>query len=67
MKTQHRRATPGARLTRTIDGRPVKLVADELGVIEITSEAERRAADAFGLRVTRVPRLDPEDSKKKER
>jgi len=57
--SEHRRAPENARYTRidTVTGRPVKLIADELGVITITTPEERRVADAFGLPVTRLPRM----------
>ena len=66
----YRRAAPGARfLTTDSTGRRVKLVADELGVITITTPAEARAADSFGLPVTKLPRASGDEvakSKKKE-
>jgi len=59
-KAEHRRAPERARYLRmdTVTGTLVKLQADERGVIEITTDPERRVADAFGLPVTRTPRLD---------
>jgi len=63
MKSTHRRAKPGARFSR-IDpttGLLVKLRADDLGVIEITDPSEQRVADAFGLPVTKTPRLDSDE------
>lgn len=62
-KQQYRRATAGARFVRMdpVSGHLVKLRADELGVIPITTAPERRVADAIGLRVTRVPRLDNDE------
>jgi len=54
----HRRATPGYRVVTTdVTGRRVKLAADDLGVITIESDEERRVADALGLPVTKVPKL----------
>jgi hypothetical protein len=62
-KTEHRRAAENARYYRTdaVTGRQVKLVADDLGVITITSAEERRVADAFGLPVTRIPKLSGDE------
>lgn len=45
-----RRGKPGARYLRTApDGAVVRLVADDDGLVHVTSDAEQRVADAFGL------------------
>jgi hypothetical protein len=62
--TQYRRgAGENALYVRTdvVTGKPVKLRADAFGVIPIETPEERRVADAFGLRVTRLPRMTAEE------
>lgn len=62
-KTEHRRAPKNALFVRAdpVSGRPVKLRADEFGVVPITTPEERRVADAFGLPVTKLPRMTAEE------
>ena len=57
MKHPKRQGKPGARY-ETNDPRAgiVRLVADESGAVEITTDEESRAADAFGLPVARKPK-----------
>jgi len=70
--TEYRRAGKDVALYSRVDGpsgRLVKLVPDDLGIITISSEAERRVAEAIGLPVTKLPRLDSDEvakAKKKE-
>jgi hypothetical protein len=54
---EHRRATPGYRVVTNVDGRLVKLTANDLGVIDITTDDERIVADLLRLHVTKVPKL----------
>lgn len=60
---EYRRAAPGWRCVSTdpVTGRAVKLAADDLGVITITSDEERRLADARRLPITKLPRLDNDE------
>ena len=57
MSYQKRQGKPGARY-ETNDPRAgiVLLIADERGVVEITTDDEARAADVFGLPVARKPK-----------
>jgi hypothetical protein len=57
----YRRATPGYRVVATVDGRIVKLTADDLGVITIETDDERRLADRRNLPLTRVPKLSNDE------
>lgn len=60
---EHRRGEPDTRYTRSdpVTGEVVKLIANENGVVAITTDAERRAADAWGLTETRLPKLGPKE------
>lgn len=61
--TEHRRGEPDTRYIRTdaVTEATVKLITDENGVVAITTDAERRAADAWGLAVTTLPKLGPKE------
>ena len=58
--TEYRRGTANSYVT-TIGGRRVKLIPDENGVIECKTKAERQAADAFGLPITKLPKLPADE------
>ena len=59
----HRRATKGARFISvdTVTGRIVKLTANDLGVIAIETDEQRRVADKLRLPITRTPKLDGDE------
>ena len=59
----HRRGEPDTRYVRCDPqtSHIVKLVTDEAGVVAITTDAERRVADAWGLAETRLPKLGPRE------
>ena len=59
----YRRTKPGQRYVTSdpMTGRLVKLAADELGVITITTPEEQRVAAALGLPITKLPRASNDE------
>ena len=62
-KPEYRRGSANGRYAATdsVTGTLVKLSADDLGAIPIKTDAERRVADALGLPITTIPRLDSDE------
>lgn len=59
--TEHRRGEPDTRYVRTIDDQQVKLVANEDGVITVSTGLEQRLADQLGLPVTQLPKMSTKE------
>lgn len=54
---QTRAGHPGARyITNDPQAGTVRLLADDKGIVDITNDAEARAANAFGLAPARKPK-----------